>query len=86
MALGATYEWYDAYQTRPKHEEFQWPLGLLAAILDSSVERYCLPAGFKVLWGIEAKKELLEKDLTGLYIMALREILLGDTLKHFRGL
>lgn len=30
------------------------------------LEKSCLPAGFKVLWGIEAKKELLEKDLTGL--------------------
>lgn len=48
------------------------------------LERYCLSAGFKVLWGIEAKKELLEKDLRGLEIMALRETLLGDTLKHFR--
>jgi hypothetical protein len=30
------------------------------------LEKSCLPAGFKVLWGIEAKKNLLEKDLRGL--------------------
>ena len=30
------------------------------------LDRYYKPAGFKVVWGIDAKKELLEKDLRGL--------------------